>query len=153
VWLKFGKPEEWPEARLLGSSRIWRTIKYGQSISPQHEPAENDRGDDADNDQDNEPKFHSLVGAQDFPFHRGLGFFAGLLFLRPSGLGGFTGRFLPLFGSKLFGSGFPTLATQRCQILRKFAFLGHYALDIRSRCAYCYHEKAGYASALTPARP
>jgi hypothetical protein len=36
----------------------------------------------------------------------------------------------------------PALATQRRQILRKFAFLGHYALDILSRCAYCYHEKS-----------
>ena len=95
----------------------------------------------------------SLVGGQDFPFHRGLRFFAGLLFLRPPGLGGFSCSLFPLFGGTLFGGGLPALATQRRQILRKFAFLGHYALDILSRCAYCYHEKVGRTSALTPAQP
>jgi hypothetical protein len=53
------------------------------ALSAQQERAEDDRGDEADNDQDNEPEFYPLVGGQDFPFHRGLRFFAGLLFLRP----------------------------------------------------------------------
>ena len=70
--------------------------------------------DEADNDQDNEPEFHPLVGGQDFPFHRGLRVFAGLLFLRPPGLGGFSGS--PTGESPPWH---PAITTRSLSVLRK----------------------------------